>query len=105
MPDPDPNSRDSAEEFQPGAWRSDEPMDSLTRLADQMTDLLPDGVRAIIILDDGESGGMQVHNFESTTDAALALATNLKLLMQSEGGDIAVLPIPLLRGMRDIGQS
>lgn len=112
-PDPDhPAGHPDADEFRPGAWRSDEAHDPLTRLCEQMTDLAlahdPD-MRVVIILDqtthDGR-GGLQLHGFEDERDAITTILVNVKLLMQSTGGDIAVVPMPLIPGMQQgVGQS
>lgn len=55
--------------------RSDgEPHDDLTRLCDAMTLGLPAGVKAIILLDEGDAAGMVAHGYDEDAEVSEALA-------------------------------
>jgi hypothetical protein len=86
-------------EFRPGAWRSEEPGDDLTRLCERMSQMAedewPEEVRSIIILDTEKRGALHLHGFEDTPDAVAMIVFQLKMLMQSEGRDIAIVPVNL----------
>lgn len=70
---------------------SDEPVDKLTRLTAVMTSALEadpeynDNVRAIIMLDDGKRGGIQLHGYEDATAGIADLLAHLRAIFRANG--------------------
>jgi hypothetical protein len=76
-----------------------EPHDHLTRLCAAMTDALdaqPDsaGVKAVVMLDDGERGGIQLHGYDDDTDAMVDLFVHLRAIFNANGKDLTFAPFP-----------
>ena len=84
--------------------RSDgEPHDRLTRLCAAMTDALEaqpgtDDVKAIVMLQDAERGGLQVHGYEDQVEAMVDLLGHLQAIFEANGKTLAVAPLPVGRG-------
>jgi hypothetical protein len=78
--------------------RGPEPMDRLTGLCDQMTRVLDypenEDVRAIVFLDDGERGGIQLHGYTDDVEAMAALFVHMQAVFRANGRDIQFVGIP-----------
>jgi len=83
------------------------PHDRLTNLCDGMTDWMDRqiatetiedptarDVRAIVFLDDGEYGGIVVHNYDNMTDALVDLFVHVQAMFRSQGRDIEFVAVP-----------
>jgi hypothetical protein len=76
-----------------------EPHDRLTRLCDAMTKALEadaeyrDGDKAIVFLDDGDRGGIQLFGYESDTDAMADLLIHLKAIFEANGKTLMITTI------------
>ena len=81
------------------ARRSKRPIDRLTRLCDAMTDALEahpecdDTVKAVIMLDDGERGGIVLHGYDDDTAAMVDLIMHLKAIFEANGKTLMVMPL------------
>lgn len=84
----------------PDVRRSEgEPHDHLTRLCAAMTDALEaqpgsEGVKAVVMLDDGERGGIQLHGYDDDTDAMVDLFVHLRAIFNANGKELAFAPFP-----------
>ena len=78
--------------------RSYDPMDRLTRLTVEMTVPLErpenEDVKAIIFLQDGERGGIQIHGYDDQNEAMADLFMHMKAIFQSVGKDLDFIGIP-----------
>jgi hypothetical protein len=79
--------------------RSDRPHDRLTQLCAEMTDLLDAkgaavaDVKAVIMLDDGERGGIVLHGYDDDTDAMVDLFVHLKAIFEANGKQLLIAPL------------
>lgn len=78
--------------------RSYEPHDRLTRLCAAMTDALDSHPergeeKAIVFLQDGERGGLQLHGYDDDTDAMVDLFVHLKALFEANGKTLMFAPL------------
>jgi hypothetical protein len=68
---------------------SDEPIDRLTTLCDDMIGYLEEAgnedVKAIVFLSDAERGGIVFHGYEDTTAGMVELFLHLKQVFASQG--------------------
>ena len=55
-----------------------DPHDQLTILADEMLSLVPEGLRAIVFLEDDVRGGSAFHGFETYDEIAEALGRHAR---------------------------
>jgi len=84
----------------PTPQQSDQPMDRLTELCDEMTVPLErpenEKIRAIIFLDDMEEerGGLVMHGWEDHTEAMAHLFVHMKAVFQANGQDLDFIGIP-----------
>jgi hypothetical protein len=73
--------------------------DRLTRLCDRITDALEadpeyrDGDKAVIMLDDGQRGGIVLHGYDSDADAMVDLLTHLKAIFEANGKTLMLMPL------------
>jgi hypothetical protein len=75
-----------------------EPHDRLTSLCAVMTDALDaqedvEHVKAIVMLDDGERGGIQLHGYESDVDAMTDLFLHLQAIFEANGKKLMFAPL------------
>jgi acyl CoA:acetate/3-ketoacid CoA transferase len=77
---------------------SDEPTDRLTRLAAGITAGLESeenaDVRAIIMLDDGNLGGIMMHGYDDGIEAMTDLLIHMRAIFKAYGKDIELITIP-----------
>jgi hypothetical protein len=79
--------------------RTTEPHDRLTRLCAAMTDTLDahpemgDDVQCMVFLQDGESGGLQLHGYDDDTQAIIDLVMHLRAIFRSNGKELILAPI------------
>jgi hypothetical protein len=77
---------------------SHEPMDRLTRLSEEMTTPLDreenSDVKAIVFLNNGERGGIQIYNYDNETEALTDVFIHMKAIFNSMGKDLEFVPIP-----------
>lgn len=78
--------------------RTDEPSDRLTRLCKVMSDALDadpesEGVQAIVMVTDGDRGGIVVHQYESENEALVDLLVHARALFNANGKELAILPM------------
>lgn len=78
----------------------DQPHDRLTRLCDAMIAALEadaehrDGDKAVIMLDDGDRGGIVIHGYgEDHRRAAAAVLTHLKAIFEAHGQTFMIMPL------------
>jgi len=76
----------------------DHPVDRLTELCAEMTTPLDksenDDVKAIVFLNDGERGGIQLHGYDSQAEAMAELFLHMKAVFQSMGKDLSFIGVP-----------
>lgn len=70
----------------------------LTSLTDVMVKALEadprsEGVKCVVMLDDGKLGGICVHGYENGTDAAVDLFIHLRAMFNAVGKELSILPI------------
>lgn len=77
----------------------DQPHDRLTRICDRVTTAIdadpehqPED-KAIIMLDDGEKGGLVLHGYDNDVDAMADLLTHLKAIFEANGRTLVVAPL------------
>ena len=68
----------------------EQPHDRMTALCAEMTDTLEkrddsENIRSIVLLQEGENGGIQLGNYESIDQAIDDLTLHLKVLLKGEG--------------------
>jgi hypothetical protein len=77
---------------------ANQPFDRLTLLCAQMTSVLDgeenDDVRAIVFLDDGKRGGIQMHGYDNMNDGLVDLFMHIKVMFRSQGRDIEFVAVP-----------
>jgi hypothetical protein len=77
---------------------SDQPHDRLTRLCVRMTEPLDetenDDVKAIVFLNDTESGGIQIHGYDDAAEAMTDLFIHMRAIFRSMGKDLSFIPVP-----------
>lgn len=79
--------------------RGTEPMDALTQLCDDMTAVLDakgaevEDVKAIVFLQNGKRGGIQLWGYDDDTEAMADLLYHLKALFRSSGRDLVLIPM------------
>ena len=73
--------------------RSHEPQDHLGRMADGMTDVVPENVKAIVMLQDGELGCVHLCNYEEDTEAITDMFIHLQAMFRSIGKELILMPI------------
>jgi hypothetical protein len=77
----------------------DEPHDRLTRICAAMTDAMDacpetqQGDKAIVFLDDGRHGGIQLHGYNNDVDAMADLLMHLTALFKANGKELQIIPI------------
>jgi len=81
------------------AHRSFEPHSWLTHLGDLMLTALdsqPDGesVKAIVMLDTGEEGGIAIHGYDSDHEAITDLFVHLAAIFAANGQTLMLIPMP-----------
>lgn len=80
--------------------RSHEPHTRLTHLCAEMTKVLDReenaDVKAIILLNDAENGGAQIHGYEegNDTQAVVDMFLHLQAIMRANGKDLEIIAIP-----------
>lgn len=80
--------------------RTHEPRDRLTRIGDAMTNAMTshpearEGDRAIVMLDDGNMGGIVLHGYDDDLDALTDLLVHLRAIFRAQGKDLDVIAIP-----------
>jgi hypothetical protein len=90
----------AAAAMSPRPRRTEEPTDRLTRLCKAMTEAFDahpehrEGDKAIVFLDDGDHGGIQIHGYDDDTDAIVDLFVHLRALFRAQGKDLSFMPIP-----------
>lgn len=74
--------------------KTGEPHDRLTRLCAAMTEALdahpeftPD-VKAVVMLQDAERGGIQIHNYDDSTEALVDLFLHLRAIFRAQGKEL-----------------
>lgn len=76
-----------------------EPHDRLTRITDTMTKCLdqhPEATgneRCVVLLSDGDDGGLVLHGYENDTDAMVDILSHLKALCEANGKSLAFAPM------------
>lgn len=77
----------------------DTPHDRLTRICATMTDAMdahpetrPED-KAIVFLDDGQRGGIQLHGYNDEGDALTDLLIHLTALFEANGQTLRIIPI------------
>ena len=79
--------------------RTYEPHDRLTRLCAAMTEALDahpemgDDVKCVVFLNDPKRGGLQLHGYESDTEAMADLFVHLQAIFRANGSDLAFVPM------------
>lgn len=80
-----------------GVSSDNTPFDRLTTLCSEMTKVLDDDdnkdVRAVIMIDDGERGGIQIHGYDgdnATGEAVTDLILHLRSILRLMGKDLVV---------------
>jgi hypothetical protein len=77
---------------------SDQPFSRLTELSARMTVVLDEpenaDVKAIVFLQDGEMGGIQMHGYEDQNEAMAELFVHMKAVFQSMGKDLDFIGVP-----------
>lgn len=79
--------------------RSSEPHDRLTRICAEMTYALEqhpeysDDVKAIVMLQDNDRGGLQLHGYDDDTEALVDLFMHLKAIFASQGKTLMFAPL------------
>lgn len=79
------------------AIRSEKPTDRLTRMCAAMTEAFDahpehrDGDKCIVFLDDGDHGGLQLHDYDDDTDAIVDLFLHLRALFAANGRTLKVM--------------
>jgi hypothetical protein len=77
---------------------SSTPRDRLTRLCKEMTTVLdkPENsdVRAIVMLNTDERGGIQLHGYEDQTKAMAEMFIHLQAIFRSVGKELTFIGIP-----------
>lgn len=77
-----------------------EPHDRLTRICAAMTDALDahpemsDDVKCVVMLQDAEKGGIQLHGYEDDSDAIVDLFMHLRAIFKANGQELAIAPFP-----------
>jgi hypothetical protein len=77
-----------------------DPVDRLTRMCGAMTETLEahpeyrEGDRAIVLLDDGDNGGIVLHAYESIPDAVTDLLGHIQAMLHSIGKRMDVVMVP-----------
>lgn len=79
--------------------RTTEPHDRLTRLAAAMTDALDvipgtDGVRAIVMLREGNRAAAQLHGYDDDVEAIADVFEHLRAVFRANGRDLEVVMVP-----------
>jgi hypothetical protein len=78
--------------------RSHQPFDRLTYLSAEMTGPLErpenEDVKAIVFLQDGQRGGIQIHGYDDDIQAMADLFAHLKAVFASIGKDLQLIAIP-----------
>jgi hypothetical protein len=82
----------------PRTRQSEEPHDRLTILANEMIErlreLTPDErVRCVVLLDDGEMGGIGVSGYDTSGDAIADIFVHLKAMFEANGQQLMVVPL------------
>jgi hypothetical protein len=74
--------------------KSAEPDEPLAFLAESMTELVPEGTEAIVMLHDTETdrGVLHLWGFESEGEAVSAILTHLKAVFEANGQSLVVVP-------------
>jgi hypothetical protein len=76
-----------------------QPHDRLTRLCDAMTGTLEQqaeytaDVKAVIMLDDGQRGGIVLHGYDDDTQAMVDLLMHLKAIFEANGKTLMIMPL------------
>jgi GTPase len=77
---------------------SHEPHDRLTNLCDQMAQVLHEpgneDIKGIILLDDGEMGGIMQHGYDDQLEAFVDLYTHLKAMAHTVGLHLDFVSVP-----------
>jgi len=77
--------------------QSDEPFDRLTGLCAEMTAAIdrPENadVKVIVFLADDEKSGIQVHGYETPTEAVADLFIHMKAMFNAQGKDLVFIPV------------
>jgi len=81
------------------ARRSYEPHDRLTMLGDAMLETLDhqeggEEVRAIVMLDDGDNGGIAIHGYDSDHEAITDMFVHLAAIFAANGQTLMLIPMP-----------
>lgn len=80
--------------------QSDVPVDRLTRLCATMTDALTsddeyrDTDKAVILIDDGERGGIVTHGYDSMSEAIVDLLNHVQAMLASMGTGMDIIMVP-----------
>jgi hypothetical protein len=78
--------------------KSDEPHSRLTILCDQMLDVFDgedtDDVRAIVLLNSEDEGGVTIHNYDDDGQAVMDIFQHLEAIFEANGLKLALMPIP-----------
>jgi hypothetical protein len=76
-----------------------EPHDRLTHLTDDMLKKMEESEyhegneKVIILIQDGNRGGLVLHGYEEDGEAVMDLLTHLKVILKIHGKDLVVMPI------------
>jgi hypothetical protein len=79
--------------------RTGEPHDRLTELCATMTDALDgelepgEDVKAVVMLQDGERGGLQMHGYDDDTDAIVDVFLHLRAIFEAQGKTLMISPV------------
>jgi hypothetical protein len=79
--------------------RTIDPHDRLTRLCAVMTDALDadpemtDDVNAIVFLQDGDRGGIQLHGYDDDVEAMVDLLWHVRAIFRANGKDLHLVPM------------
>ena len=77
--------------------KSEVPDEPLGHLAKSMTDLVPDGTHAIVMLRDEDDRAMlHLSGFETEGDAITEIVVHLKAIFEANGQDLVI--VPMFRG-------
>jgi hypothetical protein len=75
------------------------PVDRLTRLCGAMTEALEaadgyrDGDKAVVMLSDGERGGIGLHGYGDDTAALVDLIIHLQAIFEANGKKLVIMPL------------